>query len=272
LRPHSGEKVKSEIRPLTTSARVDAFLVRELAQVRAPGGGPAALLNVPAGDGDLTRLLEEAGLRATAADLFPEFSKWKPQEVVRADMNERMPFGDASFDAVVCRRVLREGGVLWLSTPNVMDLSSRFAWFLLGVKSFHGDLPNEEATLWGTDGGREYHGHAFMLPYFQIRYLLRVQHFADVEVVGMGRSGTSRALYLLLRPFLGLLLRRSLRGRSERDRAAGRRAASAQLLAEIARQALSPELLCSRKICVRAVRAGTFLTSNLLAAEALALV
>jgi SAM-dependent methyltransferase len=247
------------------------------------------VLNVPAGDGDLTRLLEEAGLRATAADLFPEFSKWKPQEVVRADMNERMPFGDASFDAVVCqegiehlenpagflrecRRVLREGGVLWLSTPNVMDLSSRFAWFLLGVKSFHGDLPNEEATLWGTDGGREYHGHAFMLPYFQIRYLLRVQHFADVEVVGMGRSGTSRALYLLLRPFLGLLLRRSLRGRSERDRAAGRRAASAQLLAEIARQALSPELLCSRKICVRAVRAGTFLTSNLLAAEALALV
>ena len=221
------------------------------------------MLDLPTGDGELARKLDSAGVSVTAADLFPESSRFRPEQVVRADMNERLPFPDDAFDALVCqegiehlenvagflresRRVLREGGELWLTTPNVMDLPSRLAFFWLGIKSFHGDLPNEEATLWGTSATSHYHGHAFTLPFFQIRYLLRIHQFDEIELFELKTSGTSRALYWATRPFAGLCLRRALRRRNARDRTDGRTAASRELLHEIERLARSRELLCSK--------------------------
>ena len=150
--------------------------------------------------------------------------------------------------------MLREGGELWLTTPNVMDLSSRLAYFWLGIKSLHGDLPNEEATLWGASDESYYHGHAFTLPFFQIRYLLRIQQFAEIQLFELKTSATSRVLYGLTRPFARLCLRRALRRRNAHDRAHGRTAASPELLRELKRLAVSRELLCAKKIGIRAVR------------------
>jgi len=257
------------------SERVDRVLVEGLLS-RGEASDPVRVLNLPSGDGELSRLLDERGAQATSADLFPELSCYRSAEVVPADMNDRLPFDDDSFDALVCqegiehledvagflgecRRVLVEGGELWLTTPNCMDLSSRLAWFLMGTKSFHGDFPNEESTLWGVKGDRHYHGHAFTLPFFQIRYLLRIQQFDDIRLSGLGESGTARALYLFLRPLAGPFLRRSLARRTDRDRRAGKPATSPGLSAELVSLALSRALLCSKKICVRAVlREGSF--------------
>ncbi|MCE2390044.1 MAG: class I SAM-dependent methyltransferase [Proteobacteria bacterium] len=253
------------------SDAIDSFLVAKIAEGRPDGGRALRVLDLPAGDGELSRKLDAAGLSVTGADLFPNASGFRPERVVRADMNRRLPFEDGAFDVLVCqegiehlenvaaflrecRRVLREGGELWLTTPNVMDLSSRLAFFWLGIKSFHGDLPNEEATLWGASGESYYHGHAFTLPFFQIRYLLRIEDFDEIELHGLKPSGTSRALYWALRPLAGVCVRRALRRRNARDRADGRPAASGELLREIERLALSPELLCNGKIGIRAVR------------------
>ena len=86
-------------------------------------------------------------------------------------MNERLPFDDDSFDAIVsqegvehlenlpgffreCRRILVDGGHLWITTPNFMDISSRLAFLLSGQKSYRAGLPNEQSTMWGRDGER----------------------------------------------------------------------------------------------------------------------
>lgn len=250
------------------------LLLEKVLQLEKRGG---RTLNFPSGFGRMTEMMEEAGIDVTAADLFPEISVWKPEEVVRADMNETLPFRDDSFDTIVCQegiehiedvasfirecsRILREGGTLLVTTPNYMDLSSRLSYLLIGVKSFHGDFPNEEATLWGHSDGRHYHGHAFTIPFFQIRYLMRICQFDDIELNSLGDSSTSRWLSWVLRPFMGPMLRFTLwrRRRRESRRNLGR-TTSDQLAAELRRFALSRELLRAKRICVSArLRDGSF--------------
>jgi len=186
-------------------------------------------------------------------------------------MNERLPFEDGAFDAIVSqegvehlenlagflresRRVLKQGGHIWITTPNFMDISSRMAFLLSGQKSYRAGLPNEQSTVWGRDGERVYHGHAFSLPYFQLRYLLRVNHFDQIELFARGWSTSSRMLYPFFRPLVGLVLGRGLRGRQARDRRKGKAAIDDDLRRALYRDGVSKQLLCGKGILVHASR------------------
>ena len=250
------------------SDAVDRFLLGEIQKV-APSG---RVLDLPAGDGNLSKLLSSKGYDVTPSDLFPESLQWEGHEAVLADMNAPLPFDDDSFDVVVSQegvehlenlpsffrescRVLKKGGTIWITTPNFMDLSGRLSYFLSGMKSFQAGFPNEEATLRGRDKERVYHGHAFSLPFFQIRYLLRVYGFGAVAVQGLKKSRLSSALYPIVRPVSGLLLGRAHR-RLERktpqfDKG---RAPQPELQDELRRLAASRDLQCYRKICIRATK------------------
>jgi SAM-dependent methyltransferase len=107
-----------------------------------------------------------------------------------ADLEGSIQAEDGSFDCVVCvegiehvadrhhtlrefRRVLRPGGRLLLTTPNLMSLRGRLAFALAGQRALKSYI-DEHTSVWGQspDGRRIYHGHAFLLTYFQIRYSL----------------------------------------------------------------------------------------------------
>ena len=254
------------------SERVDQFLLSEISRhARASG----EVLDLPCGDGALSKLLDAAGFSVTPADLFPEALSWAGRTAVAADMNRRLPFDDDRFDAVVsqegvehlehlasfvseCARVLRPGGQIWITTPNFMDLSSRLSFFLTGMKSFHAGFPNEVTTLWGRDGERVYHGHAFTLPFFQVRYLLRVFGFERVALHGLKRSTASTVLYVPVRPLAGILVSRAFRKIARKaDRRRENREVPGDLREELRRFALSGDLLCFRKICVHATLASS---------------
>lgn len=252
----------------------DAPLVEDVRATLAPG---SRVLDVPAGNGKLGRALADAGFRVVSVDILRERFRGRTPPLVAADMTASLPFAAGSMDGVVCqegiehledpaafirqcRWVLRGGGHLWLTTPNVMDLSSRASHFLTGMKSFRSGFPNEAETVRAMlRDASLVHGHAFMLPFFQIRYLLRIQQFDDIALRGLGRSGLGTLLYPLLRPWMGPLIRRPLRRRLVKMRHGLQRRSREELVDELIRHATSRDLLCCRKLLIRARRVeGSF--------------
>jgi SAM-dependent methyltransferase len=111
--------------------------------------GTRRVLDIGAGEGALTKRLHELGFDVSACDLFPEHFAFGEVECRRADLAEALPYEDGSFDAAVavevtehlldpgrffaeCARVLKRGGMLVTTTPNVVSLKSRLRFLVSG--------------------------------------------------------------------------------------------------------------------------------------------
>ena len=122
------------------------------------------------------------------------------------DLLQRLPYNDASFDIVLLieviehlenhrvalgelARVLKPGGVLILTTPNIMRLNSRFHFFWSGYhktkrRFIPFDTPLEQA--------HRFHNYPIDLP---ILYYLCKQHGLELERIGKSMiKGFSRFL------------------------------------------------------------------------------
>lgn len=152
------------------------------------------LLELPAGTGVTTQRIADLGYDVVPGDLFPESYRFDSPQCVKLDMSKRLPFEDESFDYVLCQegiehieaplrfvrecsRILRPGGRLILTTPNVLHMSARLSYFLIGHRTIRSGLINEYQTLWMRDGDNLYHGHAWHWRYFVLRYALRLAGF-----------------------------------------------------------------------------------------------
>ncbi len=111
---------------------------------------PAAgsVLDAASGDGYVSQRMQMLGFDVTCADMhFDE--DFPMRNTVTLDLNERLPFADASFDGVVSietiehlenpwfflreiSRVTRTGGFVCITTPNVGNLQSRLLTLLEG--------------------------------------------------------------------------------------------------------------------------------------------
>jgi SAM-dependent methyltransferase len=231
----------------------------------------ALLLDIPAGAGGESARLERMGFEVVSADLFPPSAgaaaapRW-----VRADCNAPLPFRTGAFDAVLsregiehfenqagfvreCARVLRPGGRIVLTTPNVMHLSARLSAMLTGQRTMRRGLANEVETLRALSGSRFYHGHIFLIDYFRLRYLMRLAGLGAIEVYTDRFSPSSIALAPIV-PAMYVASRASVGAFARKARQHRRTVAPPELTAEIMRHVFSPALLFGKRMIVTAVR------------------
>lgn len=224
------------------------------------------VLDFPAGDGVNARGLASAGFAVTAADLFPGNCSADGCTIVKADLGKPYPFPDGSFDGVLfsegiehldaqvaalreMARVLRPGGFLVVTTPNVLNLAARLGAMLTGHPHPARALVVRTAGTWGRspeDGSEVYFGHVFLIHALQLRFYLEHAGFEVTGVDSARWSFNSVLLWPALGPLVWISTRLALRNRRTKAPPALRR--------EILGQVCSPAVLFGRKLILTARR------------------
>ncbi|MGC8864171.1 MAG: class I SAM-dependent methyltransferase [Bacteroidales bacterium] len=193
-------------RPIAMPGTHEAFL-RFFFQRERP---PARVLDLGAGQGALSIKLYQAGFQVEACDFFPE--NFKIDEVVcqKADITQHLPYLDNTFDIVVAVevtehvtdhsrlfaevfRILKPGGRLYVTTPNILSLKSRLRFLTSGF--FYSFQPLHPQR---NDGLQ----HVASLTADQYDYLGQLAGFEKVATFTDKIQKTSFGLSFLLFPLL----------------------------------------------------------------------
>lgn len=207
------------------------------------------VLDLPAGYGLLTDALRGMGHEVASGDINRERPDYH-----YVDMAAVLPFEDASFDAALClegvehlvdptafiaelSRVIRPGGHIVLSTPNVMNFYSRLHFLFTGAYYQF----NPAAVPEVVPGEAADRGHIFPLSYFQLSYLFGQYGMRVKQVLGdKYKRKALFPLYILLLPLVWLITRMVLLRQGDRRESKRNR--------EMLDYALSAPLLFSRSL------------------------
>jgi len=202
-----------------------------------------SVLDAPCGGGFLANRMSDAGLDVIGFDIDPPESTAK-FEFHRADLSQALPMPEAAVDNVVsvegiehlerpfefvreCHRVLRDDGLLIMTTPNISSLRSRWRWFLTG---FHYKC---QYALDETNPNPLHHIN--MLSYHKLRYMLHTNGF-NIEKVTTNRIKPVNGLYLPGVPLTYLMSLLVIAMAKERD-------VNRNLSYEVMREMMKPALL-----------------------------
>ena len=180
----------------------------EIAQMR--------VLDIPCGAGGFTQRVIKRGAACVPSDIVDGMSVDEGRsDFAPADMDKHLPFGDSAFTDIVCidgiehirrgfdfirecQRILKPGGRIILSTPNISSARSRLRWFLTGHHNKCESPLNEERVT-------PLH-HVNMLSYPDIRYLLHSNGF-EIRTVAANRIKIISCFYAVWMPLLYIATR-----------------------------------------------------------------
>lgn len=172
------------------------------------------ILDIPCGSGGFADQMRTEGAVCIGADIAPPTGH---QSVVTADMNKTLPFASESFDVITCiegiehihdvfhllgeyHRVLRPGGRLILSTPNLQNLRSRIKFMLRGTLFW---FDHREIT--GV-------GHVNVVPCFLLKHILEKSGFTMISV------RTNRRIFPYLPAWICALMQMCFSKKNQGDR------------------------------------------------------
>lgn len=158
---------------------------------------PGKLLDAPAGEGALSQRLRQSH-NVIPVDIDEKYFRLTGLPFKRVDLNKPLPFDGSSFDYVVSiegiehlenpflcirefSRVLKAGGSLILTTPNIMSVKSRtrflfysyhdFFRFIKPGENFRHNLPEYE------------HEHINPMTLMELRYAMQKSGLSIVRIL-----------------------------------------------------------------------------------------
>jgi SAM-dependent methyltransferase len=183
--------------------KIYASVLQQVELLGLPRG--AKILDGPCGDGEVSIELAKLGFEVSAVDMVDEL---RPEARAAlgncfrvADMTRPLPWPDACFDLILCvegiehledafaflremHRLLKPGGTLIVSTPNIVSLRSRVRFFGSGFYNCD-PRPLEES-------GRHPMHHIGLRTFPELRYLL---HTGGFQLTAVAATHTKPITY-----------------------------------------------------------------------------
>ena len=172
-------------------------------------------LDIGSGTGELIQLVKSNfNVNCYAVDYIDTLMQIKNQKVDITDLNNcLLPYEDNFFDAITfteviehledhrkilkeIHRVLKNDGILVVSTPNILNMKSRMRFLLVGFYNLFGPLHVKESAL--HHGG----GHINPISYFYLSHSLLDAGFKDIKLIIDKKQRTSIFLLLFLYPLI----------------------------------------------------------------------
>jgi SAM-dependent methyltransferase len=224
----------NEIRPISHRSTNDKVLQLVLPLVK-PG---IRVADIGAGEGFFSQLLGDyiktkPGLQPsdviTACDIFPEYFRYPAVRCLKISPDGRLPYEDSSID-IACsleviehvedqfaftrelHRILRPGGLTIISTPNVLNLNSRWRNLHSGFATLFDPLLLSSADPVHTSG------HINPVSYYYLAYQLRRAGFVSTSVEYDRFKDSARFLLLICGPMIWIgnqLFKRRLSARKK---------------------------------------------------------
>jgi len=179
------------------------------------GGHKLAYLDVGAGRGELIDLMRKSyNIDAYACDYHVERFSHTDIPIKKVNLNiEPLPFKDDTFDLITCseviehlenyRQIIREtyralkpGGVVIITTPNILNMNSRLRFFGAGFYNLFGPLPIKNDRLYSTGG------HITPVSYFYLAHALADANFSSIKLNIDKHQRSSSLKTIIFTPFL----------------------------------------------------------------------
>jgi len=171
------------------------------------------VLDIPCGQGALSERLRKQGFEIFCGDYDSDNYRIQGGHFHRLDLNCNLPYKDKTFECVTSvegiehienphllireiARVLKDGGHLVITTPNIMNIKSRLYFLLRShfTDFKHFSQPLDQQELLGL--------HINPIPFGELSYILNRYGFR-IETVSCNRFTKK---YPLLMPFLKPLI------------------------------------------------------------------
>lgn len=249
------------------SKNIKDLLIRAFSQTKIKN---LAVLDFPAGTGFTSNYLESQGAKIIAWDMFPEFFQSNKLACSSADLQKKFPANDASFDMAVFQegiehlpdqlfalkefhRILKNEGLLFVTTPNYSNLRSRFSYLMFESETPKIMPPNELESLWFGKDNRLYMGHIFSIGIMRLRMLATLAGFRIKKIHPARINWSSFILSILFYPFI-LLLSFKTYSRAKRKLGVSDNPRKKQILFDLLKLNLHPGILLSGHLIIEFAR------------------
>ena len=179
------------------------------------------IVDIPAGSGYTSRVIDSLGGVVKAYDLFPEFFEFEGVDCEEADLQKPLPIDSDSADMLICQegiehlpdqlrvlqefsRILKPGGRLILTTPNISHLRAKVSYLMTESELYKRMPANELDSLWFSGDDKMYFGHLFLINAQKLRSLAAIAGFRLRRTLPV-KISTSSVLLSFLYPVIVLL-------------------------------------------------------------------